>query len=62
VDINLRGEMAYGLIDQMHDAGVCIVVLTGYAVLPGLKEKVAAVLRKPFNGPEFLAVLRRACV
>jgi DNA-binding response OmpR family regulator len=62
VDINLRGEMAYGLIDQMHDSGICIVVLTGYAVLPRLTEKVAAVLQKPFNGPEFLATLRRACV
>jgi DNA-binding response OmpR family regulator len=60
VDINLRGEVAYGLIDQMHDSGVRIVVLTGYAVLPSLTEKVAAILQKPFNGPELLATLRRA--
>jgi DNA-binding response OmpR family regulator len=58
VDINLKGEMAYGLIDQLHDQGVRIVVVSGYAVLP--LDKVAAVLQKPFNGPELLAVLRRA--
>jgi hypothetical protein len=36
------------------------VVISGYAVLPGLAAKVAAVLQKPFNGPELLASLRRA--
>jgi DNA-binding response OmpR family regulator len=60
VDINLKGEMAYDLIDQLHDQGVRIVVASGYAVLPRLTEKVAAVLQKPFNGPELLAALRRA--
>ena len=60
VDINLKGEMAYDLIDQLHDQGVRIVVASGYAVLPRLTERVAAVLQKPFNGPELLAALRRA--
>ena len=60
VDINLRGEMAYGLIDQLLDEGVCVVVVTGYAVLPQLTEKVVAVLPKPFNGHELLRALRRA--
>ena len=59
VDINLKGEMAYGLIDQLHDQGVRIVVVTGYAVQPRLTGKVAAVLQKPFNGPELLTTLRR---
>ena len=61
VDINLRGELAYGLIDQLHDQGVRIVVVSGYAVLaPRLTGKVDAVLQKPFNGPELLAALRHA--
>ena len=42
VDINLKGEMAYGLITQLHDLGVRVVVVSGYAVLPGLTEKAAA--------------------
>jgi CheY-like chemotaxis protein len=60
VDINLKGEMAYGLIDQLHALGVRVVVVSGYAVLPRSTEKVAAVLQKPFNGPELLSALRRA--
>jgi DNA-binding response OmpR family regulator len=60
VDINLRGEMAYSLIDDLHDRGVRVVVISGYAVLPRLTTKVAAVLQKPFNAPELLASLRRA--
>jgi DNA-binding response OmpR family regulator len=59
VDINLKGEMAYGLIDQLRDQGVHIVVASGYAILPQLTGKVAAVLQKPFNAPELLAALRR---
>ena len=60
VDINLKGETAYGLIDQLHDQGVRIVVVSGYAVLPRLTGKVTAVLQKPFNAPKLLAALRRA--
>ena len=29
VDINLKGEMAYGLIDCLNEHGVCIVVISG---------------------------------
>ena len=60
VDINLKGEMAYSLIDELHNRGVRVVVVSGYAVLPRLATEVAAVLQKPFNGPELLAALRRA--
>jgi DNA-binding response OmpR family regulator len=60
VDINLKGEMAYDLIDQLIGEGVRVVVVTGYAVLPQLTGKVAAVLPKPFNGPELLRALHRA--
>ena len=60
VDINLKGEMAYDLIDRLCDQGVHIVVASGYAILPQLTGKVAAVLQKPFNVPELLAALRRA--
>ncbi len=60
VDINLKGEMAYSLIDDLHDRGIRVVAISGYAVLPRLSAKVAAVLQKPFNGPDLLASLRRA--
>jgi DNA-binding response OmpR family regulator len=60
VDINLRGEMAYSLIDDLHGRGIRVLVISGYAVLPRLTTKVAAVLQKPFNGPDLVASLRRA--
>src|SRR5262245_2857413 len=42
VDINLKGEMAYGLIDHLHRKGIRVIVVTGYAVLahPVCKEAV----------------------
>jgi DNA-binding response OmpR family regulator len=60
VDINLRGETAYALIDQLHDQGVPTVIVSGYAVLPRLEEKVVAVLQKPLNAGELLEALRGA--
>ena len=60
VDLRLRGgELAYGLIDQLYDRGIRIVVLTGYADPPLKLEKVAAVLQKPVQGPVLLRSLRR---
>jgi DNA-binding response OmpR family regulator len=58
VDINLKGEMAYGLIDTLHDRGVRVVVISGYAVPQVAQSKVAAVLQKPFSAKSLLAVLR----
>jgi DNA-binding response OmpR family regulator len=57
VDVNLKGEMAYGLIDRMHDRGVPVVVVSGYAVLASSAQKAAAILQKPFSGPELQATL-----
>ena len=59
VDVNLKGEMAYGLIDRMHDLGVRVVVVSGYAVLPSSTQKAAAILQKPFSGAELQATLRQ---
>jgi CheY-like chemotaxis protein len=60
VDINLKGEMAYGLIDTLHGRGVRVVVISGYAVPQVAQSKVAAVLQKPFSAKSLLAVLREA--
>jgi DNA-binding response OmpR family regulator len=46
VDIHLKLETAYVLIHQLHDQGVRVVVLSGYAVLPALTTTVVAVLRR----------------
>jgi len=57
IDINLKGEMAYSLIDHLHDEGVPIIVVSGYAVLTSLTEKAAAILQKPYQASELIAAL-----
>jgi len=60
IDINLKGEMAYGLIDHLHDEHIPIIVLSGYAVLTSLTEKAAAILQKPYQASELIAALHGA--
>jgi hypothetical protein len=43
----------------MHDLGVRVVVVSGYAVLPNSTQKAAAVLQKPFSGAELQSTLRQ---
>jgi len=58
VDINLRGgERGYDLIDQLHDQGIRIVVLTGYPEVSINNRKVTAVLQKPVSVPRLLQSL-----
>ena len=59
VDVNLTHEMANGLIEELHDQGVSVVVVSGYAVPPISADKAAAILQKPFSGSELLVALRR---
>lgn len=62
VDINLKGEMAYGLIDRLNERGVRVVVISGYAIPQVAQSKVAAVLQKPFSAKALLAILRQTPV
>jgi len=59
VDINLKGELAYGLIDRLHGLGVRVVVISGYAVPQVTEGKVAGILQKPFSARSLLALLRQ---
>ena len=59
VDINLRaGERAYGLIDQLLDKGVRVVVTSGYSNISNLPENVAGILQKPVEAAQLLNVLQ----
>ncbi len=59
VDFNLRdGERANGLIDRLTDQGVRVIVTSGYAVLPGVSDKVAVFLQKPIGESRLIAALR----
>lgn len=57
VDINLKRELASGLIEELHHQGVSVVVVSGYGVPPISAEKAAVVLQKPVCGPELLSAL-----
>jgi DNA-binding NtrC family response regulator len=59
VDIHLRGgELAYSLIDRLHDQGVRVVVISGYGNLRLAPGKVAAILQKPIRQEQLLEALR----
>ena len=59
VDISLRrGERSDGLIDQLHDQGIRVVVLSGYAEVRLAEGKAAAFLQKPIREELLLASLR----
>ena len=59
VDFHLReGELATGLIDRLHDRGVPVIVITGYAVLPVPPKNVVTILQKPVSKELLLATIR----
>jgi DNA-binding NtrC family response regulator len=61
VDMNLRGgERSDGLIDQLHDQGIRIVVISGYSDVSVAQGKAAAILQKPMKQELLLASLRPA--
>ena len=57
VDINLRGELAYELIDQLHHGEVCVVAMSGYAIARESIPTVSGFLQKPFRDHDLLALL-----
>ena len=57
VDINLKQETSGGLIDELHEQGVRVIVISGYAVPAVSKDSVAAILQKPFSGSELITTL-----
>jgi DNA-binding response OmpR family regulator len=58
VDVNLKGEMACGLIEELHDHGVRVIVISGYANPPIPTHRAAAILQKPFSASELMRALR----
>jgi CheY-like chemotaxis protein len=59
IDINLRGgERSYDLICRLHERGIHIVVITGYADVLPATVKAAVVLQKPIRDDGLFASLR----
>jgi DNA-binding response OmpR family regulator len=58
VGLNLKGEMAFGLVDWLYERGLRVIVLTGYPGSGTLLDKANAVLQKPYDAQELLATMR----
>lgn len=59
VDVNLKGEMGYDLMDWLHHRDTRVIVISGYEDLPSSLEKFAAVLHKPFTAKTLATTLQR---
>src|SRR5438093_5498050 len=63
VDIHLRdGELSYCLINQLHDQGIRVVVISGYADVSLAAGKAAVFLQKPIRQDVLLASIRPVTV
>jgi two-component system, response regulator PdtaR len=58
VDVNLKKELATGLIEELHGQGVLVIVVSGYAVPPMPAGMVAAFVQKPFSEADLITALR----
>jgi DNA-binding response OmpR family regulator len=58
VDIHLKGEMSFNLIDRLHKAGIPVLAMSGLAAHTTVAS-ATAVLQKPFSGSDLLAALDR---
>jgi DNA-binding response OmpR family regulator len=56
VDIHLKGETSFNLIDRLHRAGVPVLAMSGSAAHSTVSS-ASVVLQKPFSGSDLLAAL-----
>ena len=59
VDLHLKGEMSWGLVDWLHQRGLRVIVLTGYAGLTPSLDRVHAIVQKPFGAQEVLEAMQK---
>jgi len=57
VDINLKQETAYDLIEELHAQGVQVIIVSGYASPGAAIAKTAGFVQKPFNGRELITAM-----
>ncbi len=58
VDLYLKGEMSWGLVDWLHQRGLPVIVLSGYAGLNPSLDKANAIVQKPFGADELVATMQ----
>ena len=47
---------------ELHEKGVHVIVISGYAIPPIPKKKAAVILQKPFSAEDLLTALRTVVV
>jgi len=57
VDMNLKTELACGLIEGLHGQGIQVIVVSGYTVPPLPEGMVAAFLQKPITESDLITML-----
>jgi DNA-binding NtrC family response regulator len=60
IDLNLRGEMSFPLIEELQRKSVPCVLCSGYADLPEMRTQLGAIpkLGKPCNHDHLVAIMR----
>jgi len=59
VDVNLKQETSCALIDELHQQGVRVIVISGYTAPALSEDSVAAFLQKPFNETDLITTILR---
>ncbi len=57
VDVNLKGELAWDLIDHLSENGVEVIITTGYPQLMTKTRAPIVHLQKPYPAEELLSAL-----
>ena len=57
VDVNLKGELAWDLIDELREDGITVVVISGYPEPRASQGAPITYLQKPYNAAELIAAL-----
>ena len=57
VDVNLKQETSYALIDELHQQGVRVIVISGYTAPALSEDSVAAFLHKPFSETDLITTI-----
>jgi DNA-binding response OmpR family regulator len=57
VDVNLKGEMAWDLIDELREDDIKVVVISGYPEPRASQGAPITYLQKPYNAAELITAL-----
>ena len=62
LDLHLGGNPADHLLDELRDAGIAVVIVSGASELDVYAERASAVIVKPFDPATLVAAARRFAV